>query len=198
MFVIHSQFIKDLSFENKNVLNRLEKPLDKDSKIDLNYQIEANKIDIYNGKTLYESGISLIINAQSPNSEMFLILEIKYMSIVEFSKEIDIRLIDQYLRTDIPHLLFPYLREIVSHVTINGAFPITLQSINFYHLYNEYLVNKHKQQNTDNLQNQSDLSSIEVTDREPSLKNTKKKKDKKIDHDSKLEKNDIDDNKVFH
>ncbi len=127
-----AQYIKDLSFETplspEIYMNNFDKP-----DISLNIDIDAKKIN----ENLYEVVLKLSAKADTvkPDKNIFL-CEIAYAGLfmIETPQEND--MLEQILLIYCPNLLFPYIRKIISGLTMDSNFPpLMLDPIDFADLY---------------------------------------------------------------
>ncbi len=121
------QYIKDLSYEAPNqpiVLK--EQP-----KIDIKIDIATAKADNNN----YIVDLVTKITASQENKQIF-ICELTYGAIAHL--EVEEKMVEPILLVEIPHLLFPYSRSLISTIiSESGLPPINLQPINFAALYQQ-------------------------------------------------------------
>lgn len=132
--MVHAQYVKDLSFENPNSPNALrgsEAP-----QMDVNIGVDARKLEDDKIKDLYEVIVNVRAVAERGNDAVF-IAEMQYGMTVSLHNVPE----DQHhpmLLIEIPRLAFPYVRQILSDVTIQGGFPpLLLNPVDFHALYVE-------------------------------------------------------------
>ena len=124
-----SQYIKDLSFETPSspdiFLTNQGKP-----DIELAIDIDAKKIS----NEVYEVILKISANATTKEKKIFL-CEASYAGLFAL-QNIEAEMIEQILLIYCPNLLFPFLRRIISNLTIDGNFPpLMLDPIDFAALY---------------------------------------------------------------
>lgn len=127
---VKAQFIKDLSFENPQILKLLqagEQLPDIDIKINVNHTAQE-------AQDTHE--ISLIVNAKgTKNGSDVFVLELNYAGVFTI-KNIDQALLHPILMIECPRILFPYARNIISDVTRDGGYPpLLLKPVDFADLY---------------------------------------------------------------
>lgn len=127
---VNAQFIKDLSFENPQILKLLqagEQLPDIDIKINVNH-IAQEAQDTHE--------VSLIVNAKgTKNGSDVFVLELNYAGVFTI-KNIDQALLHPILMIECPRILFPYARNIISDVTRDGGYPpLLLKPVDFADLY---------------------------------------------------------------
>ena len=145
--VIHAQYMKDLSFENphapKTFRGQGENP-----DMDMNIEINVQKIDDENKKDLYE--VSLIISASAKRTDQTLfIVELTYAALV--SLNIEEKHHHPLLFVEVPHTIFPYARQIIADSTQSGGYiPLLLNPVDFKSMYMQRFANKNDQDKTIN------------------------------------------------
>ena len=133
-FNIEKIYVKDLSLEIPHApqifLERESPQID----VQLNTQTEKVEDDIY------EVSITNTVTAKIGEKVMFLI-EVKQAGIFRLSN-LPKEDIEPVLAVMCPNILFPYLREVVSNLTVRSGFaPVMLNPVNFDMIYQQ-----HKQQ----------------------------------------------------
>ena len=127
---ILSQYIKDLSFENFNIINNGFPTTEPVYKIDINVKITPKN------KNIYEVSINLLANAASDETKVY-ILELDYAGLFSFNIENETYL-NEVLMVECPKILFPFLRRIAADITRDGGYsPLSLQIIDFKKIFND-------------------------------------------------------------
>jgi len=126
-----SQYIKDLSFETPAspdiFLNNYGKP-----DIALSIDIDAKKIS----PEIYEIILKISADATVAEKKIFL-CEASYAGLFAI-KNIEENMMEQILLIYCPNLLFPFLRKLVSNLTIDSGFPpLMIDPIDFADLYSK-------------------------------------------------------------
>lgn len=128
---IITQYIKDASFENPHAPESLVSnwgPPEPAIQISLaQQQVKDNT---------FESSVYVRIEAKSAKSgKMAFILDVHYgalVALVGVPRESTLAV----LMVEVPKLIFPYLREVISDLTIKGGYPpLYLSPINFESIY---------------------------------------------------------------
>lgn len=131
--VIHSQYIKDMSFESPNAPQALF-PNQETPKMDVDINIEAARINHEKIDSLYEVQLVLKVKAERPQGTVF-IVELVYAATVSLNNVPE----DKHhplLLMQTPHYMFPYARQIVSDTVQSGGFPpLLLSPVNFRQMY---------------------------------------------------------------
>jgi len=143
VFRLQKMYIKDLSFENPNAPD-VFKVQQANPKVDINMKLQNKKIDDDN----YE--VILSVNATVTNGsdgKTLFILEIEHGGIF-LLKNIPQEHLAGVLGVDCPTMLFPFTRQIISHLTVDGGFvPFLMEPVNFLALFqNAQKKNQEQQQ----------------------------------------------------
>ncbi len=132
VFRMQKMYIKDLSFENPNspgvFLKRNQEP-----NVDFNLKLHNKKIDEEHWE------VSLTITAKvmdkNENDTVMFIIELDHAGIF-LMKNIPEEHLARVLAVDCPLMLFPFTRQVVSMVSVEGGFmPFLMEPINFVALY---------------------------------------------------------------
>ena len=128
---IHSQFIKDLSFEKKeDYAFFTEEDFRGKTDFSLNIEVENKQRD----ENLII--ISLIVNLEAKiNKKTAFILEMTYCGLFKFP-DVSEEILKKQIQIECPRMLFPYVRRIISQTMIESGMPnIDIKNINFFSLY---------------------------------------------------------------
>jgi preprotein translocase subunit SecB len=144
VFRMQKMYIKDLSFENPNApqtfLARNQEP-----KVDFNLQLNSKKIDDDN----WEVSIAITAKMMDKKADdaVLFIVEIDHAGVF-LLKNIPEEHMQRVLAVDCALMLFPFTRQIVSQVSVDGGFmPFLMEPLNFVALYeNAQRQSKEKQQ----------------------------------------------------
>jgi len=130
VFRLQKMFVKDLSFENPNApgifLESGQNP-----KVEINLQVKNQKLDDDNWE------VSLLINATFKGQEdkTIFLIEIEHAGIF-LLKNIPEEHLGAVLAVDCPTTLFPFTRQIMSQLAVDGGFtPFLMDPVNFMGLY---------------------------------------------------------------
>jgi preprotein translocase subunit SecB len=131
IFRLQKMYIKDLSFENPNAPD-VFKTQQNSPKVDINLGLKNNKIDDDN----YEVIISITATVtHGDESKTLFIVEVEHGGIF-LIKNIPAEHIPVVLAVDCPTMLFPYTRQVISQLTVDGGFiPFLMEPVNFLALY---------------------------------------------------------------
>lgn len=123
------QYIKDLSFENPGALGEAAaRP-----QIELGVDLNARRLEA--GPDLFEVELKVRINATNDSKPLFL-LEVAYAGAFRLTNVPDTATQQMILLIQAPHMLFPFVRRIVSDVVRDGGMPpLMIEPIDFMALY---------------------------------------------------------------
>ena len=135
-FSISAQYIKDLSFENPNVMKIIGQA-GGTPEVTFNLGVAANGI----GADTYEVTLSSRAEAKRDGMVAF-IVELAYAGVFRLSG-IPQEQMEPLLFIEAPRLLFPFARAIIADLTREGGFtPLMLQPIDFVDLYRRKLAER--------------------------------------------------------
>ena len=119
-------FLKYASFEPVNS-DHLLKPLG-EWKPDVNMHIN---IDIRAVEKLQEITLTAKVTVKNQSKTMYL-AEVKEAGLFELSEHLDDKIRRQVLTTQCPQILFPFAREEIAHLVVQGGFPqLLLMPVDF-------------------------------------------------------------------
>lgn len=137
---IHAQYIRDVSFENPNAPASLRGGLDA-PKMDISFNMDARNLEDDKAEALYEVALKVTATALRDEKTVF-IAEVEYGAVVELSQVPE----DKHhplLLIEVPRLMFPFIRQIMSDLTQNGGYPpLNLNPVDFAQLYMQKFANK--------------------------------------------------------
>ncbi len=130
---VHAQYVRDISFENPNTPEMLRAGQDQPN-MDVNIGMDARKIEDDQLENLYEVVLNVRAEAMRGDDIMF-IAELQYGITLTLNGVPE----DQHhplLLIEIPKLAFPYARQILSDLTVQGGYPpLLLTPVDFHALY---------------------------------------------------------------
>lgn len=131
-FRMQKMFIKDLSFENPNAPDVYITPQKSEPKVELNLNLNHKSLN----NDHYEVTLKIYAKVATKDEEKVLfILEIEHSGIF-LIRNVPEEHIEMVLGVDCPTLLFPFTRQIVSQVTVDGGFsPFLMEPVNFMALF---------------------------------------------------------------
>jgi preprotein translocase subunit SecB len=132
-FRLQKMYIKDLSFENPNAPAVFMPQAGQEPNVELNLKLSNRKIDEQHWE------VSLHVNAEVTNkkedNQSMFVMEIEHAAIF-YLNNIPEEHLAMVLAVDCPTLLFPFTRQIVSQVSVDGGFvPFQMEPINFMGLF---------------------------------------------------------------
>ena len=127
---ITHQYVKDLSFENPGAPALFLQPPDGAPDIAIEVNVTADQI----GENLFE--VNLHVEAQAKANETVLfITELDYGAIAEIG-DIPEEHKQPLILIEVPRMLFPFARAIISNVTRDGGFPpLMISNVDFVDMY---------------------------------------------------------------
>ena len=128
------QFIKDLSFEVPQAPEIYDFLRENPPEIPIGLETSMRHLSAGS----YEVTLKVNIEATAAGRTAF-ILEIAYGCLVEINENIvPNEAIHPLLLIEIPRQLFPFVRQIISDMTLNGGFPpLMLQMVDFAQIYQQ-------------------------------------------------------------
>ena len=131
-FNIISQFLKDISFESPNVPELFFKQDNGQSKIEINLYINIKGAD--NNLFMVDLITKVHSKLEADNKTIFMI-ESTYTGMVQYEEK-DEETKKKTLLIDVPTLLFPSVRSLVTRLTAESGFPaFVMQPVDFADLY---------------------------------------------------------------
>lgn len=141
-FRMQKMYIKDFSFENPNAPEVFISTHKLEPNVELNLQLNNRKIDDDHWEVVLE--ITAKVASKGDDSRVLFILEIEHAGVF-LLKNIPEEHIQMVLGVDCPTLLFPFTRQLVSQVSVDGGFmPFQMEPINFMALFQSTQKEKEK------------------------------------------------------
>ena len=133
-FNIISQFLKDISFESPNVPELFFKQDNGQAKIEINLDINIKGAD--NNLFMVDLITKVHSKLEKDNKTIFMI-ESTYTGMVQYEEK-DEETKRKTLLIDVPTLLFPSVRAMVTRLTAESGFPaFVMQPVDFADLYEQ-------------------------------------------------------------
>ncbi|MBR0212406.1 MAG: protein-export chaperone SecB [Alphaproteobacteria bacterium] len=133
-FNIISQFLKDISFESPNVPELFFKQDNGQAKIEINIDINIKGAD--NNLFMVDLITKVHSKLEKDNKTIFMI-ESTYTGMVQYEEK-DEEAKKKTLLIDVPTLLFPAVRAMVTRLTAESGFPaFVMQPVDFADLYEQ-------------------------------------------------------------
>lgn len=133
VFRLQKMYVKDLSFENPNAPNIfLEQQNQPEVEVNLGLKNKKLQDDHYE---ILLSVTATVTNGGGDDKKTLFIVEIEHGAVF-LLKNIPAEHLPVVLSVDCPNLLFPYTRQILSQVSVDGGFiPFMMEPVNFLGLY---------------------------------------------------------------
>lgn len=129
--LIQNQYIKDLSMEIPHAPAIFKKLQGTNPKVNVEVNVEAEKLE--EDKT-FNVVLNVAVNGDVEEEKAF-ILELSYAAVVTLNIPEEHR--EPVLMMEIPHMIYPFARQIVANTMSNaGLPPLMLNPIDFMAMYN--------------------------------------------------------------
>ncbi|MEG3641530.1 protein-export chaperone SecB [Magnetococcus sp. PR-3] len=140
VFHVVKLYLKDLSFESPNAPESFA--VESEPKAEFNLDTKATKKD----DDHYEVTLDVNVKVATPEGKSLFLAEVTYGGLF-LVKNVPDEHIPMVLGIDCPNILFPYVRQIVSSVVLEGGYkPMVLDPINFAALFQHAQQQKATQQ----------------------------------------------------
>ena len=131
-FIINTQYLKDLSFENPKAPNSL-KVFNSKPEIKIDVDIKSKSLKDH-GEDIFEVDLT-IKGSTSVKNEIMFVVEAIYSGIFTI-KNAPEDVLEKVLLIECPKFLFPFLRSVIATSTRDGGFPpLMITPIDFVSLY---------------------------------------------------------------
>ena len=141
---INAQYVKDLSFENPRAPHSLLQP-PQGAAPDLQVGVDVKAQGL--APDVYEVVMTLKVETKLQNEVVF-VAELAYGAVVSLMNVAQDE-VPLALMVEVPRLMFPYVRNIVSEVTRDGGYtPLLLSPIDFAEIYRRRAAEQQQQQAT--------------------------------------------------
>ena len=141
VFNVEKVYLKDVSFESPKAPAVFKTGGSPEMDVQLNHSTSNL------GDDRYEAVLALTITATSDGESVFLV-EVHQAGVfhIQNMSEEQLKVV---LGVHCPHLLFPYARQIISELTVQGGFPpLLLSPVNFEALYQHHQQKESNEQPT--------------------------------------------------
>ena len=129
-FRMQKMFIKDLSFENPNAPGVFLEQ-DANPRVDINLHVKNQKLDDSN----WEVSLSITASFKGKEDKTIFIIEIEHAGIFMI-RNIPEEHMPALLAVECPTLLFPFTRQVMSQLAVDGGFmPFLMEPVNFMALF---------------------------------------------------------------
>lgn len=138
---IHTQYIRDISFENPDAPNSMRAGLDM-PEMNVNIGMDARAIEDSDIKNLYEVVLTISATATRSDKTVF-IAEVIYGVTISIEDSVPEDQHHPLLLIEIPKFSFPFARQILATLTSQGGFPpLLLTPVDFQALYMDRFKNE--------------------------------------------------------
>lgn len=130
VFRMQKMYLKDLSFENPNA-PAVYKEQNLNPNVEVKLEVRKQQLDELNWE------VSLFINAalKAADDKTVFIIELEHAALF-FLKNIPAEYLEGVLAVECPTLLFPFTRQIMSQLAVDGGFmPFLMDPVNFAGLF---------------------------------------------------------------
>lgn len=136
-FNIISQFLKDISFESPNVPELFFKQGEGNGQAKLEINIDIQIKGAENNLFMVDLIVKVHSKLDSGDKSIFMI-DSTYSGLVQMEEEKDEEVKKRTLLIDVPTMLFPTVRALVTRLTAESGFPaFTMQPVDFAQLYEQ-------------------------------------------------------------
>ena len=134
-FNIISQFLKDISFESPNVPELFFKQDNGEAKLEINIDIQIKGAE--NNLFMVDLITKIHSKLNADNKSIFMI-DATYSGLVQMEEEKDEEVKKRTLLIDVPTMLFPAVRALITRLTSESGFPpFAMQPVDFAQLYTQ-------------------------------------------------------------
>ena len=134
--IIHTQYIKDFSFE---IRCQLFWRNDKAPEIEIGVNVNAQP---QQQQRVFEVVLTITATAKREDQHVFL-AELAYGAVVSVSEDVEENIIHPLVMIEGPRLIFPFARQMISDMTQSGGYmPLNIQPIDFVRLYQSSMENQ--------------------------------------------------------
>jgi preprotein translocase subunit SecB len=132
-FNIISQFLKDISFESPNVPELFFKQESDKAKLEINIDVQIKGAE---NNLFMVDLVTKVHSKLEANEKTIFMIESTYSGLVQMEEEKDEEKKKRILLIDIPTLLFPSVRALITRLTSESGFPtFAMQPVDFAQLY---------------------------------------------------------------
>jgi len=134
-FNMISQFLKDISFESPNVPELFFKQENGQAKMEINVDLQVKGAE--GGLYMTDLVIKLHSKLEEGDKTIFMI-ECTFTGLAQLDKDASEEDVKKVTLIDVPTLIFPNVRALVTRMTAESGFPpFTMQPVDFKKLYEE-------------------------------------------------------------
>lgn len=131
---ILGQYVKDMSFENPNAAETLQKMQNDKPQIDISVNVNARQM----AEEIFEVVLKVSAAAKHDDKTAF-VVELEYAGLFG-AKNLPKENLQPFLLVEAPRLIFPFARRIVADATRDGGYPpLLLDPVDFGALYQQQM-----------------------------------------------------------
>ena len=143
IFRMLKMYLKDLSFESPHApqvfLNTKHEP-----RVDFDLKLRHQKIEGENYEV--SLGVTAKVLDKADSDKALFIIEIEHAAIF-LLRGIPEEHIERVLSVDAPFMLFPFTRQLISQLSLDGGFmPLLMEPVNFVAMYDQMRKQRQEQQ----------------------------------------------------
>lgn len=132
--VIHSQYIKDFSFENPNAPEIFTALAEQTPVLNITLDVQPRQLN----ERTYEVVLLLRVQAEVQKKTTFLV-ELDYAGVVKVADTVPESDVEPLLMIEAPRYFFPFARNVLAMVTRDGGFPpLVINPIDFEQFYEQH------------------------------------------------------------
>ena len=140
IFRLQKMYLKDLSFENPNAPETFLAP--QEPKVEVNLGLKNKKLENDHWEVVLS--VTATVTNVKDNKTLF-IVEIEHAGVF-ILKNIPQEHVAMVLSVDCPTLMFPFTRQIMSQVSVDGGFmPFLMEPVNFMALFQNTMKKRQEQ-----------------------------------------------------
>lgn len=134
-FNLIQQFLKDISFESPNVPELFFKQDNGQAELEINIDIPVKGSE----NNLFMVDLNVKVHSKlKDNAKTIFLIESTYTGLVQLDEEKDEEAKRRTLLIDVPTLLFPAVRGLITRLTAESGFPpFAMQQVDFTALYEQ-------------------------------------------------------------
>lgn len=137
---MQKMYLKDFSFENPNSPEIFRANQRSEPKVELNLQLNNKKIGDDHWEVAIEINAKVVTKEDNP--QVLFILEVEHAAVF-LLRNIPEQHMPMVLGVECPTLLFPFTRQIISQMSVDGGFmPFLMEPVNFMALFQNAQKNK--------------------------------------------------------
>ncbi len=138
--IVHGQYVRDASFENPSAPHALRagQPA---PKMNVNFGLDVRKLTEPGLENMFEVILTVNVEATREGRPVF-IAEVQYGTTVSVGPTVPQEQIHPLLLIEVPRLSFPFARQILCDMAVQGGYPpLLVAPVNFQQLYIEKFKN---------------------------------------------------------